>query len=83
MVNYCKRVTHVVFGEYLVKNGIISHDQLKAALLKQDELDIPIGEALVSLSFVEKENLESHLNDYMALKADELLEDYAIWHDHK
>ncbi|MGQ0443384.1 MAG: GspE/PulE family protein [Methylophilaceae bacterium] len=39
-------------GELMVQQGLISHDQLRIALIEQEQNDIPLGRQLVRLGFV-------------------------------
>ena len=39
-------------GELMVQQGLISHDQLRIALIEQEQNDLPLGRQLVRLGFV-------------------------------
>ena len=39
-------------GELMVQQGLISQDQLRIALMEQDQNNIPLGRQLVRLGFV-------------------------------
>jgi general secretion pathway protein E/type IV pilus assembly protein PilB len=49
-------------GELLVQQGLISHDQLRIALMEQSEHDMPLGRQLVRLGFV----TEAMIRDILA-----------------
>jgi hypothetical protein len=39
-------------GEWLLGQGLISHDQLRIALIEQQASGLPLGQQLVALGFV-------------------------------
>ena len=39
-------------GELMVQQGLISQDQLRIALIEQEQNDLPLGRQLVRLGFV-------------------------------
>lgn len=53
-------------GEFLVENGIITEDQLRASLeLQKDNPQTAIGQVMVTLGFVSKEELIMAMEMYM------------------
>ncbi|MEO6021759.1 MAG: GspE/PulE family protein [Burkholderiales bacterium] len=51
------------FGEVLLEKGIISHDQLRIALIEQKTRNIPLGKLLVSLGFVSEATIRDILSE--------------------
>ena len=51
------------FGEVLLGKGIISHDQLRIALIEQKTRNIPLGKLLVSLGFVSEATIRDILSE--------------------
>jgi type IV pilus assembly protein PilB len=49
-------------GELLLEKGVISEEQLKEALAKQEEFDLPVGETLIALGFVTENQLLNFLS---------------------
>lgn len=47
-----KRVTKKRMGEQMVEQGLISHDQLRIALIEQVQHQLPLGQQLVRLGFL-------------------------------
>ena len=68
-----------MFGEFLIKKGQIDKLQLEKGLDFQKELDLPIGETLVRLGFIELGELDSLVTEFITHKADELIGDNNIW----
>lgn len=54
-------------GELLVKNGVITEEQLKIALTQQKKLGRKLGQTLVELSYVEEDELLNFLAEQMQL----------------
>ena len=53
-------------GEFLVENGIITEDQLQASLeLQKDNPQTAIGQVMVTLGYVSKEELIMAMEMYM------------------
>jgi len=53
-------------GEFLVENGIITEDQLRASLeLQKDNPQTAIGQVMVTLGYVSKEELIMAMEMYM------------------
>ena len=53
-------------GEFLVENGIITEDQLQASLeLQKDNPQTAIGQIMVTLGYVSKEELIMAMEMYM------------------
>jgi len=53
-------------GEFLVENGIITEDQLRASLeLQKDNPQTAIGQIMVTLGYVSKEELIMAMEMYM------------------
>jgi len=53
-----------LIGEILLDNGLLTHSQLDAALLKQKEMThpVPIGEILISMGYIEISTLMRYLD---------------------
>ena len=51
------------FGEVLLEKGIISHDQLRIALIEQKTRNMPLGKLLVSLGFVSEATIRDILSE--------------------
>ena len=51
------------FGEVLLGKGIISHDQLRIALIEQKTRSMPLGKLLVSLGFVSEATIRDILSE--------------------
>ncbi len=46
-----------LLGEMLIAEGLITPDQLKAALLEQKKIGLTLGEVLIKMGFVDKESV--------------------------
>lgn len=67
-----------MFGEFLVKNNVVNKNQLSEGLAKQSEMNLPIGETLVSLGHIDNNTLEKYLHMHLLDHADDLLADPEI-----
>ena len=52
------------FGEILLEKGVITEQQLSEGLEKQKLTGRTLGETLVKLGFVPREEMEKHLKEY-------------------
>jgi len=65
----------VMFGQFLLRQGVISEPQLSEALTAQKDLGKPLGETLVHLGYIEMGVLELHLEQHLLHHAEELIND--------
>jgi type IV pilus assembly protein PilB len=56
------------FGQWLVSKGIITRDELEAALKEQNETGGKLGEVLLSIKSREKSTITRFLADYLSLE---------------
>jgi hypothetical protein len=68
-----------MFGEYLIKKGLIDQVQLETSLSRQLSYKKPIGEILVELGFLEIGSLDYYLQEFLSNKAEELISDQSLW----
>ena len=66
----------MMFGEFLILHGIINRDQLSEALKRQKEYGILLGETLVTLGYLPKDDLDRHLEEHLLYIADDIVRDY-------
>jgi hypothetical protein len=66
----------MMFGEFLIIHGIITHDQLFEALERQRERGILLGETLVTLGFLPKDDLDRYLEEHLLYIADDIVRDH-------
>jgi hypothetical protein len=66
----------MMFGEFLILNGIITRDQLSEALTRQQEYGILLGETLVTMGLIQKDDLDRHLEEHLLYIADDLVRDH-------
>ncbi len=59
-------------GAVLLEKGIISHDQLRIALIEQKKRNIPLGKILVSLGFVSEATIRDILSENLGQVAIDL-----------
>ncbi len=69
------------FGEFLIKNSVITDEQLKEGLTRQNSMGLPIGETLVSLGFMSREQLNKYLEEHMLIAADKITNDSDLMKD--
>jgi type II secretory ATPase GspE/PulE/Tfp pilus assembly ATPase PilB-like protein len=55
-------------GEQLIERGLISPDQLRIALIEQQNRKAPLGEVLVALGFVQEETLREVLAETLGVE---------------
>jgi type II secretory ATPase GspE/PulE/Tfp pilus assembly ATPase PilB-like protein len=55
-------------GEQLIERGLISADQLRIALIEQQNRKAPLGEVLVALGFVQEETLREVLAETLGVE---------------
>ena len=67
-----------MFGEFLIRHGVIDRDQLMEALAKQNGLGKPLGETLVNLGYLEQTLLEEYLEKHLMTQAEILVGDPEI-----
>ena len=53
-------------GTVLLEKGIVSHDQLRIALIEQKKRNVPLGKILVSLGFVSEATIRDILSETWA-----------------
>ena len=70
-----------MFGEFLIRKGKIGPEELEKGLATQRDLNLPIGETLVKLGFIEVGELDMLVSEFIAHKADELIGDDSIWEE--
>jgi hypothetical protein len=68
-----------MFGEYLIRRGLIDQIQLEAALSYQASYKKPIGEILAEFGYIDENNLDHYLRDFLSHKADDLISDQSLW----
>ncbi|MCS6944681.1 MAG: ATPase, T2SS/T4P/T4SS family [Sutterellaceae bacterium] len=56
-------------GDRLIERGLISPDQLRIALLEQQQRNVPLGETLVALGFLQEETLREVLADELGAES--------------
>jgi hypothetical protein len=66
----------MMFGEFLILHGIINRDQLSEALKRQNEHGILLGETLVTLGYLPKDDLDRHLEEHLLYIADDIVRDH-------
>ncbi len=66
--------THTPLGERLVRGGVLTRDELSAALTEQSVCRKPIGEVLLRLGFVEEEDLLPFLAEQLGVPSVRLRE---------
>jgi type IV pilus assembly protein PilB len=59
-------------GAVLLEKGIISHDQLRIALIEQKKRNVPLGKILVSLGFVSEATIRDILSENLGQVAIDL-----------
>ena len=57
----------VRIGDLLVKNSVISEDQLQQALTKQKSTGLRLGRTLINLGFVQEDNFLSFLSEQLSI----------------
>jgi twitching motility protein PilT len=50
-------------GDLLIKNGLITAEQLQKALKRRAQVDLPLGSILISLGFIKTDDLLNFLSD--------------------
>ncbi|MCX8003765.1 MAG: ATPase, T2SS/T4P/T4SS family [Burkholderiaceae bacterium] len=56
-------------GDRLIERGLISPDQLRIALIEQQQRNAPLGETLVALGFLQEETLREVLADELGAES--------------
>ncbi len=62
----------IIFGELLIKDGLITQEQLALALEEQEKTGSLLGEALAKLHFIKEDKLARFLSNYLGIEFVEL-----------